>query len=155
MAERAQQQREQQREQPEAFDANEWRKSNVVFGIGGEILYPTDKPPCPTCGGELPGDDWPKFDHPFEQDPDDDGVEEVCTCGYHESYHRAHDCVKDAHEPLPCACAGGQPWSCCMNRYSRQQQFLLQRLANVLRAAAEPASSGSPSTPDQRRIPRP
>lgn len=159
MAERAQ-----QRQQPEfvaEWHRVQWRKSNVVLAADGStILYPSNWQPCPQCGQEQPPEDWYPAtvrDHPFQRhaEASEEENDEICVCGYHESYHRPHDCVKDAYEMMPCACSGGQPWSCCANVHARQEQFLYQRLANVLRAAAEPASSGSPSTPDQRRTPRP
>ncbi|AON96922.1 hypothetical protein BI081_gp185 [Mycobacterium phage Tonenili] len=115
-----------------------WRKKNVVLSTNDAILYPRQPNLCPDCGMELWN--WPRPNHPHEPSVEDS---DVCTCGYHESYHRGHDCVKDNHEPMPCACAGGQPWYCCANRYARQQQYLLQKLANTLRAAARtPSSAG-------------
>lgn len=115
------------------FDRVFWRTQNVVFGRDGEILYPGTNYPCPRCGLELR--EWEeRADHPLKPIPEDD---ELCgECGYHESYHRGHDCVKDAYEPIPCACSGGQPWFCCVNRHARQEQFLFQKIANVLAAAA-------------------
>ncbi len=118
-------------------DLNAWRTSNVVFGRCGEILYPSVLP-CPTCGMEV--HEWPQLDHPFERhvEASEEERDEICVCGRHESYHRGHDCVKDNEgPPIACACSGGQPWSCCVNRYSRQRQFLLQKVANALRAATQ------------------
>lgn len=138
--------RRQKIENPAEFDRNAWRKDNCVFGANGEILYPAGMP-CPTCGVEIEDEQSPYFvkkkDHPFVQGDED----EVCVCGWHESYHRGHDCSKDTYPPHACACSGGQPWSCCMNRHARQEQFLLQRLANVLRAAAEVSPSSSRRSP--------
>jgi len=132
-------------ENPAEFDRVFWRTQNVVFAADGTtILYPGDRRPCPACGLELPPGDWiPKeqFDHPFEQIPEAEGVEEVCVCGFHESYHRGHDCVKDAYESFPCACVGGQPWFCCTNVHARQEQFLFQKIANVLAAAVTKGAS--------------
>ncbi|ALA48341.1 hypothetical protein PBI_SHIFA_178 [Mycobacterium phage Shifa] len=116
------------------------RKKNVVLSTDGAILYPRQPNLCPDCGMELWN--WPRPNHPHKPSVEDS---DVCTCGYHESYHRDHDCMKDnSNEPLPCACAGGQPWYCCANRYARQQQYLLQKLANTLRAATDrsPFSAG-------------
>lgn len=135
MAERARERRL-KREEPAAYDPNRWRKGNVVFGRNGEILYPNPAAmPCRSCGLEITrGGAAEITDHPYEEGNE---YEDVCVCGYHESYHRPHDCVKDELPNIACACSGGQPWFCCMNRYARQHQFVLQKLANVLRAAVE------------------
>jgi hypothetical protein len=130
MAARAKE-RTQRIENPAEFDQVFWRTQNVVLAADGTtILYPGDMP-CSTCGLEI--GDWPVLDHPLDAIPEDD---ELCKCGYHESYHRGHDCTKDNEGcPIACACSGGQPWTCCMNRHARQEQFLYQKLANVLLAA--------------------
>lgn len=124
-------------ENPE-FDRVFWRTQNVVFGRDGEILYPGTDYPCPQCGLELR--EWEeRADHPFKPIPEHD---EICGCGYHESYHRGHDCHKDNEgAPIACGCSGGQPWFCCMNRHARQEQFLFQKIANVLAAAVTEGAS--------------
>lgn len=113
------------------WDLIEWRDQNIVLDANGALLYPHGMP-CSLCGVELDPDFRPK-DHTYIPGPED----EVCRCGWHESYHRPHDCAKDTYEPHLCACAGGQPWVCCSNYHARQTRFLHQRLANVLRAAVE------------------
>ena len=106
---------------------------------GTTIIYPSHvEHVCPDCGMEIGLD--VEMDHPFVPDPDG---EEICLCGYHESYHRAHDCAKDLpYAYIPCACTGGGPdrQTCCLYRYARQKRFLRQRLANVLRAAIDSRS---------------